>query len=54
MARTSRRSLLGTGLGALVAGSLRGCAGAAKGNLPPRSGRRVVAIGGGWGGAAAR
>ncbi len=47
----SRRSLLGAagaGLGALVAGSLGGCVAAAKGDLAPRSGRRVVVVGGGW------
>jgi NADPH-dependent 2,4-dienoyl-CoA reductase/sulfur reductase-like enzyme len=56
MKRTSRRSFLGAagaGLGALVTGSLAGCATAVKGDLAPRSGRRVVVIGGGWGGATA-
>jgi hypothetical protein len=48
----SRRSLLRAGLGAFVAGSLHGCA-TAKGDLSPRSGRRVVVVGGGWGGATA-
>ena len=43
----------GSGLGALMAGSLGGCAVAAKGDLAPRSGRRVVVVGGGWGGATA-
>jgi NADPH-dependent 2,4-dienoyl-CoA reductase/sulfur reductase-like enzyme len=36
-----------------VAGSLGGCAAAVKGDLAPRSGRRVVVVGGGWGGATA-
>jgi NADPH-dependent 2,4-dienoyl-CoA reductase/sulfur reductase-like enzyme len=56
MARMSRRAILrgaGAGVGALVAGSLGGCAAAAKGDLAPRSGRRVVVVGGGWGGATA-
>ena len=35
-----------------MAGSLGGCA-TTKGDLAPRSGRRVVVIGGGWGGATA-
>jgi cytochrome c553 len=56
MKRISRRSFLGAsgaGLGALVTGSFAGCAAAVKGDLVPRSGRRVVVIGGGWGGATA-
>ena len=56
MTPISRRSLLGTagaGLGALVAGSLDGCAASLKGDLAPKSSRRVVVVGGGWGGAMA-
>jgi sulfide dehydrogenase [flavocytochrome c] flavoprotein chain len=56
MEHISRRSHLGAagaGLGALVAGSLTGCAATMKGDLAPRSGRRVVVVGGGWGGATA-
>jgi NADPH-dependent 2,4-dienoyl-CoA reductase/sulfur reductase-like enzyme len=56
MTRISRRSLLGgagAGLGALVAGALAGCGSAVKGDLARRSGRRVVVVGGGWGGATA-
>ena len=41
------RLTLGAGLG------LSGCAGAMTGDIAPKSGRRVVVIGGGWGGATA-
>jgi NADPH-dependent 2,4-dienoyl-CoA reductase/sulfur reductase-like enzyme len=34
-------------------GSLMGCAGTVKGDIAPKSGRRVVVVGGGWGGATA-
>ena len=58
---TRRRFLAasGAGLGVLGAGGLGGCAGPAsapastKGDFAPKSGRRVVVIGGGWGGATA-
>jgi sulfide dehydrogenase [flavocytochrome c] flavoprotein chain len=46
-----RSSSVALGLG--LAGSLAGCAGSMKGDFAPKSGRRVVVIGGGWGGATA-
>jgi sulfide dehydrogenase [flavocytochrome c] flavoprotein chain len=52
MTRVTRRQFLatsGTGLGLLAAG----CAPAMKGDFMPKTGRRVVVIGGGWGGATA-
>jgi NADPH-dependent 2,4-dienoyl-CoA reductase/sulfur reductase-like enzyme len=49
---TRRGFLRATGAGAGLA-LLGGCAGATKGDIAPRSGRRVVVIGGGWGGATA-
>jgi sulfide dehydrogenase [flavocytochrome c] flavoprotein subunit len=52
MTRVTRRQFLatsGTGLGLLAAG----CAPAIKGDFAPKTGRRVVVIGGGWGGATA-
>ena len=54
MVSVTRRDFLrtsGTGLGLLAAG----CAAPAtmKGEIAPKSGRRVVVIGGGWGGASA-
>jgi sulfide dehydrogenase [flavocytochrome c] flavoprotein subunit len=52
MTRVTRREFLatsGTGLGLLAAG----CAPAIKGDFAPKTGRRVVVIGGGWGGATA-
>ena len=55
MARMTRRQFLrtsGTGVGALAAAGLAGCA-STGGEVDPRSGRRVVVIGGGWGGATA-
>ena len=48
-----RRSAAGLGLGAAAGGILDGCAASAKGDLARKSGRRVVVIGGGWGGATA-
>ena len=45
-----RSSSVGLGLG--LAGGLAGCA-SMKGDFAPKSGRRVVVIGGGWGGATA-
>jgi NADPH-dependent 2,4-dienoyl-CoA reductase/sulfur reductase-like enzyme len=59
MKRVTRREFLRTsaataGLGALGSiGALAGCAPVTKGDLAPKSGRRVVVIGGGWGGATA-
>ena len=52
MATMTRRNFLqatGTGLGFLAAG----CAAPMTGDIAPKSGRRVVVIGGGWGGASA-
>ena len=52
MATMTRRNFLrtsGTGLGLLAAG----CAAPMTGDIAPKSGRRVVVIGGGWGGASA-
>src|SRR5436189_3466230 len=46
-----RSSSLGLGLG--LAGGLAGCAASMKGDFAPKTGRRVVVIGGGWGGATA-
>ena len=40
-------------LGAAAAGGLTGCAATLKGDVMPKQGRRVVVIGGGWGGATA-
>src|SRR3989454_1901066 len=54
--RLSRREFLtasGIGFGVAAAGGLTGCAGAMKGETSPQSGKRVVVIGGGWGGATA-
>jgi sulfide dehydrogenase [flavocytochrome c] flavoprotein subunit len=53
MTRLTRRSFLQT-IGATGAlGMLGGCVGAGRGVTEPRSGRRVVVVGGGWGGATA-
>lgn len=54
-ALTRRRFLTvsGLGLGALAGGGLVGCAASMKGDFAPKSGPRVVVIGGGWGGATA-
>jgi sulfide dehydrogenase [flavocytochrome c] flavoprotein chain len=54
-ALTRRRFLTvsGLGLGALAGGGLAGCAASMKGDFAPKSGPRVVVIGGGWGGATA-
>ncbi len=50
----TRREFLRTSSLALAAGLLAGgCAGAMKGEIAPRRGRRVVVVGGGWGGATA-
>src|SRR5262245_60554225 len=55
MTRLTRRAFLGVaGSGAaLLAGGLLGCAPSMKGDFMPKSGRRAVVIGGGWGGATA-
>ena len=61
MKKVTRRHFLravSVGLGAAagglgVAGGLAGCASTVKGDIAPKSGRRVVVIGGGWGGATA-
>ena len=52
---TRRRflSVSGQGIGLLGAGGLAGCAASMKGDFAPKSGRRVVVVGGGWGGATA-
>jgi NADPH-dependent 2,4-dienoyl-CoA reductase/sulfur reductase-like enzyme len=55
MSGVTRRSVLrasGTILGGLAMG-VGGCATPLKGDIKPKSGRRVVVIGGGWGGATA-
>jgi sulfide dehydrogenase [flavocytochrome c] flavoprotein subunit len=53
MGALTRRAFLKTsGLG-LAAGAFAGCAASTKGNFAPKSGPRVVVIGGGWGGATA-
>ncbi len=56
--RVTRREFLrasgtGIGLGLFGAGGLAGCATPLKGDIAPKAGRRVVVIGGGWGGATA-
>ncbi len=48
-----RASGTGVGLGMLAAAGLGGCAPAIRGDFAPKTGRRVVVIGGGWGGATA-
>src|SRR5256884_9076339 len=58
MTRSTRREFLRTsgrsaGLGLLAAAGVAGCAPALKGDFAPKTGRRVVVIGGGWGGATA-
>src|SRR5213595_2117270 len=58
MTRLTRREFLRTsgrsaGLGLLAAAGVAGCAPALKGDFAPKTGRRVVVIGGGWGGATA-
>jgi len=55
MARMTRRQFLkasGTGVGALAVTGLAGCA-STSGEIDPKSSRRVIVIGGGWGGATA-
>jgi NADPH-dependent 2,4-dienoyl-CoA reductase/sulfur reductase-like enzyme len=54
MSAVSRREFLGgLGFGLLAGSSLAGCAASTKGDFAPKSGPRVVVIGGGWGGATA-
>jgi sulfide dehydrogenase [flavocytochrome c] flavoprotein subunit len=56
MSTVTRRGFLrtsGVGLGVLAGGGLAGCAASTKGDFAPKSGPRVVVIGGGWGGATA-
>jgi sulfide dehydrogenase [flavocytochrome c] flavoprotein chain len=48
-----RSSGVGVGLGLGAGFGLSGCAGTVTGDIAPKSGRRVVVIGGGWGGATA-
>jgi len=48
-----RSSGVGVGLGLGAGLGLSGCAGTMTGDFAPKSGRRVVVIGGGWGGATA-
>ena len=48
-----RSSGVGVGLGLGAGLGLSGCAGTMTGDIAPKSGRRVVVIGGGWGGATA-
>ncbi len=58
MKRVTRREFLrasgaGVGLGVLAAAGMTGCAPSMRGDFAPKTGRRVVVIGGGWGGATA-
>jgi sulfide dehydrogenase [flavocytochrome c] flavoprotein subunit len=53
MSVTRRQFLRTTGLGVAAVGALGGCATAIKGDFAPKTGKRVVVIGGGWGGATA-
>lgn len=53
MERITRRAFLSTAGGLTAATVLGGCARAMTGEIAPKSGRRVVVIGGGWGGATA-
>src|SRR5262245_32136009 len=56
MTRITRRAFLGSsslGLAAASVSALGGCASTAKGDFMPKAGRRVVVIGGGWGGSTA-
>jgi len=50
---TRRRFLRTASVGLGLAGGLGACASSIKGDIAPKSGRRVVVIGGGWGGATA-
>ncbi|HET9854819.1 MAG TPA: FAD-dependent oxidoreductase [Methylomirabilota bacterium] len=53
MARLTRRRLLATGGAVAALAVLGGCAASAKGTIAPKTGRRVVVVGGGWAGATA-
>jgi len=56
MTGLSRRRFLGVSgaaLGGVVLGGLAGCAASMKGDFAPKAGKRVVVVGGGWGGATA-
>ena len=53
VARLTRRRFLGTAATAAGLAALGGCAGSMKGDFAPKTGRRVVVVGGGWGGATA-
>lgn len=58
MSRLTRRDFLrssgvGVGLGLGAGVGLSGCAGSVTGDIAPKNGRRVVVIGGGWGGSTA-
>jgi NADPH-dependent 2,4-dienoyl-CoA reductase/sulfur reductase-like enzyme len=56
MRALSRREFLrssGTGLGLVTLTGVAGCAASMKGDFAPKSGKRVVVIGGGWAGATA-
>jgi sulfide dehydrogenase [flavocytochrome c] flavoprotein subunit len=53
MARSTRRAFLHAAGTGVALGVLGGCAGAVKGDVAPKAGRRVVVVGGGWGGATA-
>src|SRR5262245_48491165 len=58
MNRSTRRAFLktsgaGLGLAAASVAGLGGCATSTKGDFMPKSSRRVVVVGGGWGGATA-
>jgi len=56
MSAVTRRGFLrtsGVGLGMLAGGGLAGCAASTRGDFAPKTGPRVVVIGGGWGGATA-
>jgi cytochrome c553 len=53
MTRLTRRRLLGTGGAAAALAVLGGCAASTKGDFAPKTGRRVVVVGGGWAGATA-
>ena len=53
MTTISRRAFLGSSGVGLGLGLLGGCAPALKGDFAPKSGPRVVVVGGGWGGATA-
>jgi NADPH-dependent 2,4-dienoyl-CoA reductase/sulfur reductase-like enzyme len=53
MSVTRRQFLRTTGLGVAAVGALGGCATTLRGDFAPKTGKRVVVVGGGWGGATA-